>query len=96
MSKDNRTIVKAHSEGQVKNISAKGFWRVDHKGEGSLSRESGLEGVNRKDTTIQLTTGGPVVLNKDETIFTVRKGRPVNEGQTLRQQTYPEGEKTPP
>jgi len=93
--KEARTELTQHSEGQAKNIPAKGFWRVNHKGEGSLSRESGLEGVNRKDTAIQLTTGGPVVLNKDECIFTVRKGRPVGPGQTLRANEYPEGVKEP-
>lgn len=93
--KEARTELTQHSEGQVKNIPARGFWRVNHQGEGSLSREASLEGVNRKDTTIQVTCGGPVVLNKGEDIFTVRKGRPVGPGQTLRAREYPEGVKEP-
>jgi hypothetical protein len=89
-----RTELTQHSEGKVKEPSTKRWSQVNCEGEGPLCGDS-IINVNRKDTSTQALTGGPVILNKGENIFTVRKGRPVGMGQTLRANEYPEGVKEP-
>jgi hypothetical protein len=81
--KEYRTHVKAHSEGEVREVETTRFSQVNTSGEGPLSGK-GLKVVNRRDTPKQVTTGTPVVLNRGETIFTPRIGRPVDEGRTIR------------
>jgi hypothetical protein len=77
-----RTFQKTHAEGKVQEVPTTRFSQVNCCGEGPLSATR-LEGVNRRDTPKQVLTGGPVTLNKGESIFQ-QYPRRVGEGETIR------------
>lgn len=77
------THQKTHAVGEPKMVQkATRFAQVNASGEGPLSGKR-LVFVNRMDSPAQLDAGGPVVLNKGETIWTTYPRR-VNEGNTIR------------
>jgi hypothetical protein len=80
--KEARTFQRPHQEGKVREVRAAGFEAVNHSGEGPLCGTR-LTGVNRRDTSIQITTGGPVILNKGEHIFATYPRR-VDMGKTIK------------
>jgi hypothetical protein len=80
--KEARTFQRPHQEGKVREVPYTRFSSVDCCGEGPFTGAR-LTGVNRRDTSIQVTTGGPVILNKGEHIFTTYPRR-VDMGKTIR------------
>jgi len=80
--RDYRTFQKTHAEGEPKRSATTRFSQVDHSGEGPLSATR-IENINRRDIPGNVITGGPVVLNKGESIFQ-QYPRRVGEGETIR------------
>lgn len=77
-----RTYIKAHSEGEVKTLPCADFGTGCYYGEGQHKAHS-LVFLNRVDTPRESLAGGPIILNKGESIFG-HFPRRINEGVTIR------------